>query len=122
MHPASHITGIDHKFFFISGNMCAFFASADTSGIINSFVAFDDIVVELAQMTSMGSWILLLPFKSLVKKCPVAAVSGCALAGVVVLFNNSNLVLLSVRFITAIAYDTLFLILLGEDVTVTLMF
>ena len=81
MHPASHITGIDNKFFFISGNMCAFFASVGTSGIINSFVAFDDIVVELAQITLMGSWVLLLPFNLLVKKCPVAAVSsGCVLS------------------------------------------
>ena len=52
----------------------------------------------------------------------MAAVSGCAFTDFVVLFNNSNLGLLSVRFITAIAYDTLFLILLGEDATGTLIF
>ena len=122
MHPASHNTGTDNKFLFISGNICAFLASAETSGIINSFVALDDIVDKLAQITLIGSWGLFFPFSSLLKKCPVAAVSGCTFAGFVVRFNNSNLFVLLVRFITAIAYDTFFLVVLGEDATVTLIF
>ena len=125
IHPASHNTGTDNRFFsFMSGHMWHCLASCGSSSIFNSFVFVDVISDLFAHITLIGTWGMSLPAQSSPKKCPVHAESGMVCITFVVVVRRCSFVCMSLSLyllISAIAYDMFCLILLGEDATVLLI-